>query len=64
MLSMFELHIHESYCLPTSTDKPAAVVKLKGKRRKKEVDKNAAKNLLSQLDSPVMGTRRKKTAAN
>jgi hypothetical protein len=43
--------------LPTSKDKPEAVVKLKNKRRKKEVDKNAAKNLLSQLDSPAMGTR-------
>ena len=34
--------------LPSSKDKPQAVVfKLKGKRRKEEVDKNAAKNLLS-----------------
>ncbi|CAD6335167.1 unnamed protein product [Miscanthus lutarioriparius] len=47
--------------LPSSKDKPqAVVVKLKGKRRKKEVDKNAAKNLLSQLDSPAMGTRSKR----
>ena len=48
--------------LPTSKDKPEAVVKLKGKRRKKEVDKNAAKNLLSQLDIPALGTRSKKKA--
>ena len=47
--------------LPSSKDKPqAVVVKLKGKRRKKEVDKNAAKNLLSQLDIPAMGTRSKR----
>jgi hypothetical protein len=46
--------------LPTSKDKPEAVVKLKAKRRKKEVDKNAAKNLLSQLDSSAMGTRSKR----
>jgi hypothetical protein len=46
--------------LPTSKDKLEAVVKLKGKRRKKEVDKNVAKNLLSQLDSPAMGIRSKK----
>jgi hypothetical protein len=46
--------------LPTSKDKPEVAVKLKGKRRKKEVDKNAAKNLLSHLDSPAMGTRSKR----
>ena len=46
--------------LPTSKDKPEAVVKLKGKRRKKEVDKNAVKNLLSQLDSPATGTKSKR----
>jgi len=46
--------------LLSSKDKPqAVVVKLKGKRRKK-VDKNAIKNLLSQLDSPAMGTRSKR----
>jgi len=37
-----------------------AVVKLKGKRRKKEVDKKAAKNLFLQLDSPAMATRSKR----
>jgi hypothetical protein len=45
---------------PTSTYKQEVVVKLKGKRRKKEVDKKATKNLLLQLDSPAMGTRSKR----
>jgi len=46
--------------LPMFKDKPKAVVKLKGKKRKKEVDKNTAKNLSSQLESPAMGTRSKR----
>jgi hypothetical protein len=53
-------HFQLSLLRPTSKDKPEAIVNLKGKGRKKEVDKNAAKNLLTQLDSPAMGTRRKR----
>jgi hypothetical protein len=49
--------------LSTSKDKPETVVKWKGKRRKKEVDKNAAKNLLSQLDKPCDGHKEQKTSA-
>ena len=40
--------------LPMSKDKL-----VKGKRRKKVVDTNAAKNILLQLDSPARGTGRK-----
>ena len=41
--------------LPMSKDKL-----VKGKRRKKVVDTNVAKNILLQLDSPARGTRSKK----
>ena len=46
--------------LPTSKEQPKDPVKLKGKKRKKEIDKTAAKTNLLQFDSPAMGTRSKR----
>ena len=46
--------------LPTSKEQPKDPVKLKGKKRKKEVDKTATKTTLLQFDSPAMGTRSKR----
>ena len=37
--------------LPTSKEQPKDPVKLKGKKRKKEIDKTAAKTNLLQFDS-------------
>ncbi|KAG2579402.1 uncharacterized protein LOC120677716 [Panicum virgatum] len=51
---------HVSIELPMSKDQPKVNVKLKGKRRKKEVDKTAAKTNLLQFDSLAMGTRSKR----
>ena len=46
--------------LPTFKEQPKDPVKLKGKKRKKEIDKTAAKTNLLQFDSPAMGTRSKR----